>query len=303
LGIPPEHCSISPVPETVSLSLRSDKTKKKPASEIAILIVERAKRRCYEEVMKTRRTLKALRVSEKPKTPYPARLVISIAGVVLLLAYTIYFNPNSLLIANQTSGCRGNDHKIEQDTIDHVKNRRSKLGDDCYHIFLDVGANIGVHSRFLMEPDSYPLAEIARGHFDSVYGTQRDNRDFCMFAFEPNPVHKQRHEALAKAYEQMGWRYHYFGAGVGDKDGDLTFYHMDNSKNNEWGFSTIKQKCLVNGLECRPEIVPVIRLASWIDEHVHQRKLPEVVHGSLKEGGPKVGTYFSMRTCSPRDPC
>lgn len=33
-----------------------------------------------------------------------------------------------------------------------------KLGDGCYHIFLDVGANIGVHTRFLFEPMKYPEA-------------------------------------------------------------------------------------------------------------------------------------------------
>jgi hypothetical protein len=287
--------------------------KKKTASELAILVVERAQRRCYEEVIKTGRNFEAPMVSDKPKHPFPARLVISIAGVLLLLVCTIYSNTHSLLIANQISGCRRGNY---QETIDYVKNhsgigpplgqqqqhKTNKLGDDCYHIFLDVGANIGVHSRFLMEPDSYPTA---MGHFDRIYGTQRDNRDFCMFAFEPNPAHKKRHEALAQAYEQMGWRYHYIGAGVGDQDGDLTFYHMDLNKNNEWGFSTVKEKCKLRGLECRPEIVPAIRLASWIDEHIHQRKLPEVVHGSLSKGGPKVGTYSSIRTCtsSPRDPC
>ena len=34
--------------------------------------------------------------------------------------------------------------------------RRSKLGDGCYHVFLDIGSNIGIHGRFLYEPDRYP---------------------------------------------------------------------------------------------------------------------------------------------------
>jgi FkbM family methyltransferase len=242
----------------------------------------------------------------KSKTPFPALLVISI--VILLLVHTIYFNTIGLLIANPTSAFGDNHRKTEQETSDNVKkhsdndtplsqqqqqqqHRTSKLGDDCYHIFLDVGANVGVHSRFLMEPQSYPRGRnIAKRHFNSVYGRQRDNRDFCMFAFEPNPVHKQRHEALAQAYEQMGWRYHYIEAGVSDQDGNLTFYHMNNNTHNEWGFSNVQGKCK-RGQECRAEIVPVIRLASWIDEHVNQRKLPEVVHGKFEEG-PKVGTYF-----------
>jgi len=35
--------------------------------------------------------------------------------------------------------------------------QQSKLGDGCYHIFLDVGSNIGIHARFLYEPDRYPI--------------------------------------------------------------------------------------------------------------------------------------------------
>jgi hypothetical protein len=43
----------------------------------------------------------------------------------------------------------------------------TKLADGCHHIFLDVGANIGVHSRFLFEPDKYPNADKAHSIFDA----------------------------------------------------------------------------------------------------------------------------------------
>jgi hypothetical protein len=265
-----------------------------------------------KEVTMTRRTFEAPMIPGCPVKSRRARLVISMASVLLLLVVSAIYSGSSsfLSIADPTSGCRYDHQTIEQETSNYKKehsdsgpyrgqqqqqqSRTSKLGDDCYHVFLDVGANIGVHSRFLMEPDSYPLAKSAKGHFDRIYGTQRDNRDFCMFAFEPNPVHKQRHEMFAQAYEQMGWRYHYIGAGVGDQDGNLTFYHMDGEGYNEWGFSTVKEKCEGrNNQGCEPEIVPVTHLASWIDEHIHQRKLPEVVHGNFEAAGPKVGTYFT----------
>lgn len=103
----------------------------------------------------------------------------------------------------------------------------AKLADGCYHIFLDVGANIGVHSRFLFEPDKYPDAERAHGIFDSEFGDSRarDNRDMCAFAFEPNPKHASRHQALEEAYKQQGWRYHYIAAAVSNAEGNITFYH------------------------------------------------------------------------------
>ena len=36
-----------------------------------------------------------------------------------------------------------------------VTNKPEKLADGCYHVFLDVGSNIGNHARFLYEPSLY----------------------------------------------------------------------------------------------------------------------------------------------------
>ena len=62
---------------------------------------------------------------------------------------------------------------------------RSALADGCYHIFVDGGANIGVHGRFLLEPGKYPDANEAGDVFDGEFGppADRDNRDFCVFEF------------------------------------------------------------------------------------------------------------------------
>ena len=120
-----------------------------------------------------------------------------------------------------------------------------KLADDCYHIFLDVGSNIGVHNRFLFEPHLYPKST-SRSHFQAKLGANFDNRDICAFAFafafEPNPVHKPRLEQLSQAYQAMGWRLHIFNAGVSDTNGTMAFYHVDafdGMKHNEWGFTAV----------------------------------------------------------------
>ena len=80
--------------------------------------------------------------------------------------------------------------------------RPNKLADGCYHVFLDVGSNIGMHARFLLEPSLYPKAWIARKFFVAHFGPEvlRDNRDFCIFGFEPNPVHKKQHEEMRDHY-------------------------------------------------------------------------------------------------------
>ena len=154
-----------------------------------------------------------------------------------------------------------------------------KLGDGCYHIFLDVGANIGVHTRFLYQPDLYPMAKRSGTIFDKQFGTSamRNNSDICSFGFEPNPAHAERHSRLAAAYNRRGWRYHFVNAGVSDEEGNLTFYHNGDEGNEEWGFGDHNLKG--TGV---PVTIPTIRFSTWLRNEVLDRKLPETVHGSYE---------------------
>lgn len=72
--------------------------------------------------------------------------------------------------------------------------RNASIADGCYHIFLDVGSNIGMHVRFLFEPHKYEQATIARSFFKKHFGPefQRDNRDFCILSWEP--IHLNLHD-------------------------------------------------------------------------------------------------------------
>ncbi|KAL9186580.1 hypothetical protein ACHAXT_005818 [Thalassiosira profunda] len=145
--------------------------------------------------------------------------------------------------------------------------RQRKLADGCFHVFLDVGANIGIHGRFLLEPFKYPKARIARMFFRKHFGPEesRDNRDFCVFSFEPNPSHRERHEEMRRAYEAVGWRYHPIFGG--------------------YGFTTLKSSCRKR---CDPEHVPVYRLSSWIDREVHGREIPQPFAINGYHNGPRV---------------
>ena len=168
--------------------------------------------------------------------------------------------------------------------------RRSKLGDGCYHIFLDVGANIGVHARFLYEPHRYGLSRRAVPIFAQTFGKDRDNRDFCVFAFEPNPAHRERLQNLSLVYNAMGWRYVPIHAGVGDTEGNLTFYHMHDQHKSEWGFNMVKQK--KKGKTGVPEVIPVIRLAKWIQEEIEGRIIPETTYRTRA----MIATYQNQTT-------
>ena len=164
--------------------------------------------------------------------------------------------------------------------------RKSHLADGCYHVFVDVGANIGVHGRFLLEPEKYNETKFAGKIFDEEFGSQRHNRDFCVFAFEPNPAHRKRLDLLEAAYKAMGWRYEFIPSGVGDQDGNLTFYHLHDERHMEWGFTTVRQVDPM-GFPGQEEHVDVIRLASWLQDEVRDRVIPSVTYGEY-ESGPKV---------------
>ncbi|KAL3798255.1 hypothetical protein HJC23_000169 [Cyclotella cryptica] len=156
------------------------------------------------------------------------------------------------------------------DSLRVVPKAAPKLADGCTHVFLDVGSNVGLHVRYLYEPKLYPKAQIARKFFREALGpeSERDNNHICVFSFEPNPSHIARHAEIQRAYASLGWRYLPIHAGVGDADGNLTFYHTG----DELGFTTKKSSCRK---ECRPEHVPVIRLGDWTMREVAERQIPE----------------------------
>jgi hypothetical protein len=159
------------------------------------------------------------------------------------------------------------------------------LGDDCYHVFLDVGANIGVHSRFLFEPHLYPDAKTAHLFFNQQFGPpgMRDSRDICSFAFEPNPNHAATLQRTAKAYQAQGWRYYPNHVGVSDQKGTMSFHRNDDTNEyNEWGFSV--QHYVNHTVET--VAIPVIRLADWLKTHIENRRIPDAgkVYGSYSSG-------------------
>ena len=148
---------------------------------------------------------------------------------------------------------------------------------------MDVGSNIGNHVRFLYEPQLYPAAKIARAFFQKAFGPElnRVNSDICVFSFEPNPDHYSRHEHLRRAYNSLNWRYTPIHAGVGHLTGNITFYHTG----DDLGFTTKKSNCR---RECRPEQVPIIRLADWIRREVADRQIPQIGNGNNTIIPPRV---------------
>ena len=168
---------------------------------------------------------------------------------------------------------------------------KTRLGDYCYHIFLDVGANVGVHGRFLLEPHKYPNTKRSVDLFQKEYAL-KDNQNVCVFEFEANSRHWPRLDEISDAYAQMGWRYHVIHAAVSDQEGTTTFFHQGkrDEKLNEYGFSGAKNHGHPDAFEVT---VPTIRLAEWIQFHIHERIVPEVI-GDKEKATPVVGMKMDI---------
>ena len=106
----------------------------------------------------------------------------------------------------------------------------------CHNVFIDAGANIGMHARFLFEPQAYPDSTFV-SVFDKYFGAaDQRGKTTCAIEFEPNPMHAARHEKLSAAYAKVGWRVVFAPYAVSDAAGQLTFFDNDGGDNEDWGF-------------------------------------------------------------------
>lgn len=179
--------------------------------------------------------------------------------------------------------------RIELQKISRIDDDSTPAADGCRYVFLDLGANMAMHDRFLFDPERYPKAFYPRMIFDEFFPESRQSRsDVCAFAFEPNPIHVDHLKNLESAYSAKGHRLTVFNAGVGTSAGTLPFCHNNHSivresqVHNEWGFhacwdcSTFvdarkRDLCYLWQI---PVDVPVIDLSSWMLHHVLKRHIP-----------------------------
>ena len=112
---------------------------------------------------------------------------------------------------------------------DHWPWNPERMGDGCKHVFLDLGANIGVHNRFLFEPEYYPntfMQEI----FGNVFGDEwyrslpSTQSGICAFAFEANPEHKERLKMMENCFSVRGHRLKVFVPSAVSDDKNKTLF-------------------------------------------------------------------------------
>ena len=163
----------------------------------------------------------------------------------------------------------------------------SNMLDGCYHVYLDVGSNIGIQVRKLYEPKLYPDAyvhEIFDSHFGSLEERfHENNQTVCAVGFEPNPHHTKYLKEVESSYNKCGWRVKFFTeTAVSDQNGVTQFYTDEAIKNLEWGGGILPPDInniavhTVNGTKIKNSInVMLIRLSDFLKNVVGTREIPE----------------------------
>jgi hypothetical protein len=151
--------------------------------------------------------------------------------------------------------------------------------DGCFHVYLDVGSNVGIQVRKLFEPKLYPDAQVLPV-FDKYFGPistngQRNNT-VCAIGFEPNAHHTKALKDIEQAHKACGWRSHFYTETAAAHDyGTISFLSDNDLGNLEWGGSIVADQRNSQG-----KIVGAVkrmRLADFVLERVMTRQIPETV--------------------------
>ena len=165
--------------------------------------------------------------------------------------------------------------------------------DGCYHLYLDVGSNIGTQVRKLFEPEKYPLAKV-NSIFNKNFGSIDERRKayleggrvVCAVGFEPNYRLSQYLEEIERKYTNCGWRVTFLTkSAVSDHDGIERFYTDGGYKQFELSGGILPPKVFNTHIKKLDDNstttnVTLIRLSEFLRNVVGKRMLP--VHPSKK---------------------
>ena len=167
------------------------------------------------------------------------------------------------------------------------------LADGCYHIYMDLGTNIGIQLRKLYEPDRYP-GNLIEPRFSKYFGTisstnatqlsiekqQVDSRrNVCAFGWEPNPRHTAYLSNFTRVYQAAGYRVLVATeTAVGTKNGTVAFETDNDNTNLEWG-GNVKP---IDGRKNSTVLVTaqLIDFSEWMHRNVLNRRIPTAPAGS-----------------------
>ena len=93
--------------------------------------------------------------------------------LVLFMAFQLYqtqlSNKGLIHLATNNNNNDNNRHHMSNREHQQHSSNQANILDGCYHVYLDVGSNIGVQIRKLFEPEKYPDAYV-HSIFNSQFG-------------------------------------------------------------------------------------------------------------------------------------
>ena len=199
---------------------------------------------------------------------------------ILLTVYTINYQYNNLQISNT------------EETVSLLDPEYSNILDGCYHVYLDVGSNLGIQVRKLFEPFKYPKAKI-KNVFDILFGNEtvrntkleRGDSYVCAVGFEPNSKLSSYLKEVESAYHKCGWRVKFLTeTAVSDHYETAQFYTDGEYHKYEWGGGILPHSVVRTAKEDSAngnyEKVSVIRLSDFLKHVVGKRRIPTIANKS-----------------------
>lgn len=92
----------------------------------------------------------------------------------------------------------------------------------CEHLYVDVGANLGLQMRKLYEPHFFHGADVEHTYMQLFGPPPRCN--VCTISVEPNPLHADHLSRLHEQLRGIGVGALFFQAAASDADGEIDFF-------------------------------------------------------------------------------
>jgi len=209
-------------------------------------------------------------------------LVRPYRGLLLILPLCFFVSVLFLYSTGDSSSLHNNGGAYEAEEED------SNPLDGCYHVYLDVGSNVGVQVRKLFEPQHYADAPFV-GLFERTFGTTAERTKFqpevkdtvCAVGFEPNPHHTKILKDIEHAYQKCGWNVNFMTeTGVSNKNGYSSFYSDGAMAYKEWGGGILPPDVNNIALADKKSSVQIklLRLSEYLTQVVAKRKIPNLPH-------------------------
>ena len=216
--------------------------------------------------------------------------------VIVKLKPILRYTPWIILIVTFVTLCTINTQYkyTELSPAESLELEYSGLLDGCYHVYLDVGSNLGIQVRKLFEPSLYPKAKINR-YFNILFGNDtvrkhelaENDKYICAIGFEPNSKLSSYLREIESSYNKCGWRVKFLTeTAVSDHYESAQFYSDGEYHKYEWGGGILPHALIRTAKDSSVndnyEKVNVIRLGDFLKYVVGKRRIPKVDKNSSR---------------------